>query len=65
MNERTSFASWASAFESSRLVIGLKLTSDQKVAYVFVEKKRMEESWIMQPKVYPTNSQVNRKLCVE
>ena len=25
MNERTSFASWASAFESSELVIGLKL----------------------------------------
>ena len=36
LNERTSFASWASAFESSRLVIGLKWTSDQKVAYVFV-----------------------------
>ena len=39
INERTSFASWASAFESSRLVIGLKLTSDEKFAYVFVEKK--------------------------
>ena len=36
MNERTSFASWASAFESSRLVIGLKWTSDQKVARVSV-----------------------------
>ena len=36
MNERTSFALWASAFESSRLVIGLKLTSDQKVARVSV-----------------------------
>ena len=36
MNERTSFASWVSAFESSRLVIGLKWTSDQKVTYVFV-----------------------------
>ena len=35
MNERTSFASWASAFESSRLVIGLKWTSDQIVACVF------------------------------
>ena len=31
-NERTSFASWASAFESSSLVIGLKWTPDQKVA---------------------------------
>ena len=30
LNERTSFASWASAFESSRLVIGLKWTFDQK-----------------------------------
>ena len=29
-----------------------------------LKKKRMEESWIMQPKVYSTNSQVNRKLCV-
>ena len=29
-------ASWASVFESSRLVIGLKWTSDQKAAYVFV-----------------------------
>ena len=29
------FASWANTFESSRLVIGLKLSSDQKVAYVF------------------------------
>ena len=36
MNERTSFASWASAFKSSRLFIGLKWTSDQKVAHVFV-----------------------------
>ena len=35
MNERTSFASWASAFESSRLVIDFKWTSEQKVAYVF------------------------------
>ena len=33
--ERTSFASWASTFESSRLVIGLKLSSDQKVTSVF------------------------------
>ena len=32
MNERKSFGSWASAFESPRLVIGLKWTSDQKVA---------------------------------
>ena len=30
------FQSWASVFESSRLVIGLNWTSDQKVAYVFV-----------------------------
>ena len=30
MNERTSFASWASAFESSRLVTGLKWASDQR-----------------------------------
>ena len=30
INERTSFASWASAFESSKLVIDLKWTSDQK-----------------------------------
>ena len=36
MNERTSFAHWASALESSRLVIGLKWTFAQKVAYVFV-----------------------------
>ena len=34
INERTSFASSASVFESSRQVIGLKRTSDQKVAYV-------------------------------
>ena len=36
MNERTRFASLASALESSRLVIALKLTSVQKVAYVYV-----------------------------
>ena len=36
MNERTSFAYWASALESSRLVIGLKWTFVQKVACVFV-----------------------------
>ena len=33
--ERTSFASWESTFESSSLFIGLKLSSDQKVASVF------------------------------
>ena len=31
MNERTRFTSWASVFESSWLVIGLKWTSDQNV----------------------------------
>ena len=31
-NERTTFASWASVFESSKLVISFKWTSDQKVA---------------------------------
>ena len=36
LNERTSFATWANAFESSRLVIGLKWTSNQKVDYLFV-----------------------------
>ena len=35
-NERTSFASCASVFKSSRLIISLKRTSDQKVAHVFV-----------------------------
>ena len=41
MNERTSsFASWASAFESSRLVFGLKWTEmNQRVADVFVAFK--------------------------
>ena len=47
MNERTSFASWASIFE--RLVIGLKWTSDQKVAYVFVtfewNKWELRKDW--------------------
>ena len=37
MSERTSFALWASAFESSKLVIGLKWTPDLKVASVFVK----------------------------
>ena len=36
MNERTSFAHWASALESSRFVIGLNWTFVQKVACVFV-----------------------------
>ena len=36
MSQRESFASWASAFKSSKLLMGLKWTSDQKVAYVFV-----------------------------
>ena len=40
MNEKTSFALWTSAFESSRLVISLEYTSDQKVAYVFVTFER-------------------------
>ena len=35
LNERTSFASWANAFESSRLIISLKLTSDKGVANFF------------------------------
>ena len=35
INKRTSFASWANTYESSKLVIGLKWTSDQNVAYVF------------------------------
>ena len=41
MNERTSsFASWASAFESSRLVFGLKWTEmNQRAADVFVAFK--------------------------
>ena len=36
VNERTSLASRASAIKSSRLVISLERTSDQKLAYVFV-----------------------------
>ena len=36
VNERTSLASCASAIKSSRLVISLERTSDQKLAYVFV-----------------------------
>ena len=36
MNERTGFASWASAFESSWLVIGLKWTSEHKVTCVYI-----------------------------
>ena len=32
VNETTTFASWASVFESSKLVTSLKWTSDQKVA---------------------------------
>ena len=35
-NEKKGFALWASVFESSRLVISLKWTSDQKVAYVLI-----------------------------
>ena len=36
VNGRTTFASCARAFQSSGLVISLKWTSNQKVAYVFV-----------------------------
>ena len=35
-NERTCFASCASAFKSSGLITCLEYTFDQKVAYVFV-----------------------------
>ena len=35
MNEWKSFAPCASAFDSSRLVIGLKSTFDQKAAHLF------------------------------
>ena len=44
-NERTSFASWTSALESSRLVTGLKWTSDQKVAHVFVTFEWISGGW--------------------
>ena len=36
VNERTGFASYASAFKSARLFISLEGTFDQKIAYVIV-----------------------------
>ena len=38
MNQGTSFASWVSAFESCRLIIGLKWTSDQQLWSVVVRR---------------------------
>ena len=40
MNERTSVASFARAFKSTRLIIRFKYTSNEKVPYVFVAFER-------------------------